>query len=948
MTLPVSVVLTIVLGFAGTALLFKTVSDLESEKNLADFQQRAAVRIAVVGEGLAKAEELLRNVNLSFETSEVVSREEFALITKRLLSRTPAIQSVSFQRIISGAQRPEYERTMREKFPGISIERWTKGVRLPATQQDSYRVIDYIEPANENRAAFGLDTSHAGPLADAVARARDTGLPSATELVTLPQGKATPDGVVLFMPTYRRGALLDTIAARRAAVTGYTSVAFRSGELVQHVLTKAALLEPNGLPLKVYLGTDRRERNLVFRSGDAADRDAAASSPWGLLPYPTPQEISKQFDIAGKTWQLIVSPPPNAFLPNRLGSFLTLMAGVLATLWGAASLQKLSTRARRTEHIIDQRNEELKQSNSLLTQELAARREMQQALLLRERAIESSANAIIISSAQAPDYPIIYVNPAFERITGYQAHEVMGQSCRFMRGDDHIQTGLEEIRAALREQRPGRAILRNYHKDGTLFWNDLYLSPVKDADGIVTHFVAAQYDITEMKRYQAELEIQASRDTLTGLANRHLLDDRLKKAIAHADRYRNSVWVLIFDLDRFKLINDSLGRHAGDIVLKTVASRLKSSAREIDTIARFGADEFVLILPQQSDSNLNTDIVQRIMNAVSEYIIVDDRELHITSSVGIAVYPADGNDAEALLTHAGIAMYRAKENGRNNFQFYRSAMNERALDRLRIEGELHSALERGEFLLHYQPQVDLGSGKIVGMEALIRWLHPTLGMISPLNFIGLAEDTGLIVPIGAWVIRTACMQNKAWADAGLGQLRVAVNLSARQFAQKNLVAMIAEVLQESGLAPDRLEIELTESLIMSDVQQAILTLEQLKELGVLLSVDDFGTGYSSLSYLKRFPIDTLKIDQTFVHDITHDADDAAIVDAIISLAHNLRLTVIAEGVETEDQLNYLRLQGCDEIQGYYFSRPVPSDAFEALLRSRIGLEILHSKLAKRS
>lgn len=934
--LPMTVTLTVMMGFFGTAVLFKMVSNLETENINADFQQRAAVRVAAVGQGFAKAEETLRTVNLQFATNDEVRRDEFAELARRLISANPYLQSVSFQRILHSAQRAEYERAMRLQFPGFSIQRWDNGIRFPVGDKASYRVIDYIEPALENQQAFGLDTSEKTILNEAVHRARDTGLPFATNLVRLPQGKPSQDGVVIFMPVYRHGASLENVAARREATVGFTTVAFKAGDLIQQTLA-AAMLNNGDLAVSVYMGDYQTEQDLVFRTAGTSAKSISPTPP-RLGLYPVLPELLKSFDVGGKPWHIAVSSPPDGLLVNRMGSLLTLVAGILATLWAATTLQIFAVRARRIERVVDDRTDQLTRSNALLTKELAARMEVEQALLLRERAIESSANAIIISSAVAPEYPIIYVNPAFERMTGYTAGEAIGRSCRFLRGDDHTQTGLAEIRSALRDRREGHAVLRNYRKDGTLFWNDLHLSPVKDAHGAVTHFVAAQYDITEIKRYQSELETQANRDTLTGLANRNLLNDRLKKAIALASRYHYSIWVLVFNLDRFKLINDTLGQHAGDVVLKTVANRLKSSAREIDTVARVGADEFVLVLSQQSDADISSDIVQRVMNAISEYILIDDRELRLTSSVGIAVYPADGDDAESLLTHAGIATYRAKDSGRNNFQFYRPAMNELALDRLRVEGELHSALARGEFLLHYQPQVDLVTGNIVGMEALIRWRHPTLGMVPPLNFIGVAEDTGLIVPIGAWVIRTACLQNKKWQAVGLGRLRVAVNLSARQFAQRDLVAMIAGVLRETGLDADCLEIELTESLIMSDVQQAILTLQQLKELGVLLSVDDFGTGYSSLSYLKRFPIDTLKIDQAFVRDISTDADDAAIVNAIISLAHNLRLTVIAEGVETEAQLDYLRHQGCDEIQGYYFSRPVPCDAFELLLRDRKKLE----------
>jgi predicted signal transduction protein with EAL and GGDEF domain len=354
---------------------------------------------------------------------------------------------------------------------------------------------------------------------------------------------------------------------------------------------------------------------------------------------------------------------------------------------------------------------------------------------------------------------------------------------------------------------------------------------------------------------------------------------------------------------------------------------LQHAVRETDTISRMGGDEFVLILPERTDAGLSTSIVQRIMDAVSQPLTIEGHEFFISTSIGVAVYPADGETPEDLIKHADIAMYRAKETGRNNFQFYTPAMNERALERLRIEGDLRNAVEREEFMLHYQPQVDLHTREIVGVEALIRWQHPELGMVPPARFIGLAEETGLIVPIGAWVIRTACMQNKQWQLDGHGYMRVSVNLSARQFAQRDLVESIAQALDEAQLAPEYLEIELTESLVMADVDRAIGILRELKALGVKLSIDDFGTGYSSLSYLKRFPIDVLKIDRSFVNDITVDPDDAAIVSTIISLAHSLRLQVIAEGVETEAQLAYLREHHCDQIQGYFFSRPVTAEAF---------------------
>ncbi|MNR88147.1 Cyclic di-GMP phosphodiesterase Gmr [compost metagenome] len=562
------------------------------------------------------------------------------------------------------------------------------------------------------------------------------------------------------------------------------------------------------------------------------------------------------------------------------------------------------------------------------------------ALRLRERAIECSANAIIISSALAPDFAIEYVNPAFERITGYSAAEALGRNSIFLLGKDHDQAGLLEIRAALSEKREGKAVLRNYRKDGSLFWNDLYIAPVKDDDGKTTHFVAAMSDITPMKQYETTLHRLASHDILTGLPNRALLQDRLENAIAYSGRSGHAVWVVLVDLDRFKFVNDTMGHQAGDLLLKIIADRLQASVRESDTVARLGGDEFVLVLPECGDgpSGYPSDVIQRIMEAVVKPLTIQGSEFVLSCSMGIAVYPNDGDDPNTLLAHADVAMYRSKEMGRNNFQFYTPAMNDQALERLRIEGELRHAVELNELVLHYQPQVDLHTGAIVGLEALVRWNHPILGMVQPGSFISLAEETGLIIPIGAWVLQTACRQAKAWQDMGCNDLRIAVNLSARQFTQASLLESIKATLQESGLAAQFLEIELTESSVMADIERNIMTLRDLKSLGVQLSVDDFGTGHSSLAYLKRFPIDTLKIDRSFVRDIAINRDDASIVSSIISLAHNLKLNVIAEGVETASQMDLLRAQGCDEMQGYYFSKPLPADQIEALLLNKRMLQ----------
>lgn len=564
--------------------------------------------------------------------------------------------------------------------------------------------------------------------------------------------------------------------------------------------------------------------------------------------------------------------------------------------------------------------------------ERTLRKETEAALHLRQRAIEASANAIVITNATNPNFPVEYVNPAFESMTGYTSEEILGKSLRFLRRDDHDQIGIAQIRAILATQTQGHATVRNYRKDGSMFWSQVYIAPVKDDAGTVTHFVAAKYDVTEMKRYQADLEFQANHDTLTNLANRKLLRDHLRAAVMEAENGGPGLWVAFLDLDNFKYVNDSLGHGAGDDLLQKMAGRLEHALRPNDIAARQGGDEFVLILQEHQDDISTTALLQRVMDVVAQPVQINGHTFYPTCSIGVSVYPEDGDDPDILIKHADIAMYRAKEAGRNNFQFFTASLNEKALERLQLETDLRKAIDRNELLLHYQPQVDLHTGRVVGAEALIRWAHPTLGMVPPSRFIGLAEETGLIVPIGDWVIREACRQNKAWQDAGLPTLRVAVNLSARQFAEDDLVSFITTVLDETGLYPHSLEIELTESMVITDVKRTIGILKQLKAFGLQISIDDFGTGYSSLSSLKRFPIDVLKIDQSFVQDITVDPDSAAIVTAIISLGHSMNLKLIAEGVETAEQLAYLRERGCDLIQGYFFSRPLHAQAFENLIR----------------
>lgn len=439
-------------------------------------------------------------------------------------------------------------------------------------------------------------------------------------------------------------------------------------------------------------------------------------------------------------------------------------------------------------------------------------------------------------------------------------------------------------------------------------------------------------EIAERRRAQEALEYQATHDGLTGLPNRNLLVDRIQQAIIMAHRLQKQVAVYFVDLDNFKFINDSLGNGIGDRVLLAVAERMKGAVRSGDTLARQGGDEFVVVTPDLTDIDDAALIAGKILETVSKPLMIEDHDIALTCSIGISVFPKDGENDQVLIKNADTAMFRAKEQGRNNFQYFTEELNARMLTRMNRERHLRRALEQNEFFLHYQPKVSLVSGRVVGTEALIRWQHPEEGLVGPADFIPLAEETGLIEPIGQWVLKTACRQNKAWQDVGLSRIPVAVNLSVRQMRSEAVAGLVEQALRESGLETQYLEIEITESLLMKDTERIRSILNELKELGVHLTIDDFGTGYSGLGYLKRFPFDKLKIDIAFVREITRDPDSAAIALSVIAMAHALHMQVIAEGVETEGQMNYLRRNGCDEMQGYYFSRPLPAPDLEVLLR----------------
>jgi diguanylate cyclase (GGDEF)-like protein/PAS domain S-box-containing protein len=936
--LPISLTLAAALtlggGLATTAVLTIAVNRLEIDNKSLAFEQGTKVRVAALRQGMDEAIEVLNVTNQLFTTVQPVTRSQFHDFTTPLLLRNPYIKAFNFHRAVLDADRAALEADLQRIRPGTVLRENIDGKLVTAPRRPHYNVVDYLEPMQGNEPAFGLNVGENGEVARALARAHASGRASATGLLRLAQD---PDGNPSFevvMPVYgQAGRLLGDTAAVICVQT-----------LARSTLARAGLLEDHSILLKLYLGAQSVPGALVYANHEADDGATQQQPSLRWLARPGARSLDR-FLSAGQTWTVEAASAPRPYLADHLASTLLLAGGALSTLLLAAFVQAAGQRARKVQELVRERTADLKLSNQRLIDDVLARKRTEKALQESEQRFRQ---LVAMSSdwywEQDEQLRFVAVTGDFAEKSGIAVERILGKTRReFVSGLADNESGREHI-AAVEAREPFKNLeYRALDDNGDERWFCVSGQPIFDDTGRFTGYRGTGSDITARKITEQRVHHVAQHDVLTGLPNRSLLQDRLGQAVAYATRSGHPVWVMLIDLDRFKYVNDSMGHKAGDVLLMTVAARLRGSLRDTDTVARLSGDEFVVILSQHEDQPLTSDIVQRVMDSVAQPVMLGPKEFFVTCSIGIAAYPSDGTPAESLIEHADIAMYCAKKLGRNNFQFYSPAMNEESLERVRIESALRNALERNEFVLHYQPQVDLKTGQIVGMEALIRWKHPELGMVPPGRFISVAEDTGLIVPIGAWVMRTACAQNKAWQDAGLGRLRVAVNLSARQFSATELLPGIEQVLLDTGLDPSFLELELTESLFMSDVTPAVELLHRMKALGIKLSIDDFGTGYSSFSYLSRFPIDVLKIDRSFVNDITHDANDAAIVASIIALAHNLRLSVIAEGVETAEQLDYLRHQGCDEMQGYYFSRPLPAQEFEQLLRQRRGLAALEDE-----
>ncbi len=597
------------------------------------------------------------------------------------------------------------------------------------------------------------------------------------------------------------------------------------------------------------------------------------------------------------------------------------------------SQERLQERVRQATEELRGALDRLESQNLLLKTEAVERQQAEDRMRMLSSIVEHTSDIVCVTDRNGV---IQYVNPGFEQVTGWRRDEALGKRTSILKSGRHDKEYFRRMWDTLLEGRAFRDVLLNKKKDDSLYFEDKTILPLRGDDGRITLFISTGKDISEMMRNQAQLDYLAFHDPLTNLPNRSLFRDRLEQSLNRAHRQENMVALLFLDLDRFKTINDSLGHSLGDRLLKEVAARLGGCAREIDTVARLGGDEFTVILEDVSHPDQAVLVAQKVLDVLVEPFQLDGREFHITASIGIALYPLDEKEADALIKAADTAMYHAKEAGRNSYQFYSSAMTARVTQRLAVETQLRRALERDEFVLHYQPIVDLSSRRAVGAEALLRWQHSARGLVPLHEFVPIMEETGLILSIGEWVLRQAALQQHAWNGIGAAPVYVAINISTRQLMKPDFIANVTRILKETPLEPHHLCLEITESVLLADTQAAGETLKGLKDTGVTIAMDDFGTGFSSLSYLRRFPVDIVKIDREFVRNITTNAPDEALVETIIYMAHRLGLKVVAEGVETEAQLALLQKYGCDAIQGYLYSAAVPAEQFVSALGARLG------------
>ena len=887
-------------GLALTALSYRVIRSNEAAARQARFTQYATQAENTLGARFAQYLSVLDSSAGLFAVSGKVKRADWRSFADAisLQGKYPGIASLVYLSYVPGADLEHFlAETRADEAPGFKLN--------PARPRPFYCPITYTFPEAVNIQGFDpCQMSRGGT--DVLMRARDSGEDALSAPLELTDDKgASHRGVVAVHALYRRHMDITTVEGRRAAIYGWVAETLPVERVISGII-----------PPDLRISMSIRDADVpstagaIYASGDAPGSDAPRWGSFGRIQTAYATSIK----LGGRSWALDFSEPASM----AWFSLLMLLAGIMVSVPVALLVLNLGLTRSRALRLAERMTVSLREQQQLLS------------------SITGNISDGIYRST--PDKGMIYANDALARMFGYGgATELMSVAGPILYANPRRRQELEKLLDE-RGQYHNEEV-EYQRKDGSRFYGTNSAITVKDAAGTPLYFDGVIADISDRKRAEQQVYQLAHYDNLTGLPNRALLRDRLGQAIHDAKRRDAKLAVLFLDLDRFKTVNDSLGHEAGDRLLQAVATRLRDSMRDSDTISRQGGDEFLLILRDVSDAHAVAHLAEKLLEVISKPYSLGEYELHITPSIGISLFPDDAADIDSLVRNADAAMYQAKENGRSSYQFFTQEMNTRAYERLSLENSLRQAIQRGEFTLHYQPQLDLRTGRIVCSEALLRWNRPDKAEIPPGVFVPVLESSGLIGEVGEWVLREACRQNREWQQQGLPKLPVAVNLSAIQFNRRNMADMIADILSETGLEAKHLELEFTESAVMRDTREVGNTIRRLDELGVRLALDDFGTGYSSLGYLRRFHLDKIKIDQSFVRDLSLDPDDAAITVAIIGMAQDLKVAVVAEGVETREQAEFLRRHGCDAIQGFYFSKPLTPAAFAELIKSDYHLSL---------
>lgn len=904
--------ITLIIGMLITGALVKiTFDDLVShEKELFD-KEVMQIKDGIFGK-VAAVEENLYGIRALYDASNDVDADEFRILSETILSRHPYITSTFYLPLVDDKERRNFESTRQDEgYINFSILPWNEdGNPKPIAPHERYFPIQFLEPFTPDSAPLhGVDLLSAPEFNPYILRTIDSAKTATTLNNPLLDGE---NDLMIFLAIYAGHGIPEQTSSRRHNVNGLVAIAVDATQLLQgtqfnkHQHIQLQLTDESSGQISkpiIYQGVDKH-----------------APQEWHFTTLKSTHLTS----FGGQTLKLNISHELHWQDVNNSQVYAAFILGLAFTALLILLVRGMKQRAL----YLQRRNEEIQALVTTRTRELAFEKDRALTTLF------SIGDGVITTDPQGI---VESLNPVAELLTGWKNADATGLPIDQIYNihdadserplDPPVSLCLTERKAMTSSH---NIVLYSRHED-THTPITQSVSPIFDHDQNITGTVLVFHDVSHDRELVRQMAHQATHDALTGLPNRILLLDRLTQALARAPWKKRLVAVMFLDLDRFKVINDTLGHNIGDELLKQVAFRLVGTLRKGDTVCRLGGDEFVILFDDVAQKDDIAHLAQKIIQTLGIPLTLQQQEFFLTASIGISLYPENGDSASSLMKNADTAMYRAKAAGKNAFIFYSEDMNTQSTKRLALEADLRRAIERNELRLFYQPLVEANSARIIGAEALLRWQHPTLGLVPPLDFIPLAEETGLIVPIGEWVLHEACRQNQAWQQAGLPPIRISVNIADRQFQNKDLPQKVQLALNSSGLAADYLDLELTEGVLAHNAQEAIATLSELRKMGVHLSIDDFGTGYSSLSYLKRFPLNTLKVDRAFVRDITTDKDDAAICATIIAMAKNLNLSVVAEGVENVDQLNFLNTHGCHFIQGFMFSPPVPAEKFTGML-----------------